>query len=119
MHFDWKELEGFQTRNYIILCTACAKADYTPANWETFLGAMKIFPFDFYMSKYTRFDWAQFALDLDQLGLRDLILMRKIVNSNHVEDGCYDPAKVEKLNEILQEENVHNELAPKKNLGKT
>ncbi|XP_055313030.1 uncharacterized protein LOC129574689 [Sitodiplosis mosellana] len=94
--------------DYIIICTACVKADYKPANWnKTIIEALKTFKFSIYLTSFGNFDWAQFALYLEKLGYCDTRLIRNILNSKHLQkQKSYDPVKLDKLTEILEREDV-------------
>lgn len=93
---------------YIIICNACARANYKPANWNpVILEALKTFKFDLYLTAFGNFDWAQFALNLDKLGYCDIQLIRTILNSKYLQkQKSYDPAKLNKLKTILEREGV-------------
>lgn len=93
---------------YIIICTACAKADYKPANWNSaILEALKTFRFEIYLNGFNNFDWAEFALNLDKLGYCNIKLIQAILNSKFLQkQKCYDPAKLDKLKTILEREGV-------------
>lgn len=98
------DLQKQTVADYIIFCTACAKANYTPPNWEsTILKALKTFKFGIYLTR--NFDWAEFVLNLDKLGYRDTQLLRKIINSKYLQSHhCYDENKAKKLKNILKRE---------------
>lgn len=102
---DFRELN---VADYIIICTACAKANYTPSNWESaILGALKTFKFSLYLTNLRNFDWAEFTLNLDKLGYCNTHLMRNIVRSKYFQSQkCYDKNKIKKLQEILEREDV-------------
>lgn len=89
--------------DYIVICTACIKADYTPPNWESsILNALKTFKFGYYLTNIKDFDWIQFALNLNKLGHCDTHLFRKILNSKYLRSQkWFDQNKADKLREIL------------------
>lgn len=91
--------------DYIILCTACARADYKPKNWDYILEALKTFKFYIYINALGDFDWADFALNLYKLGHCNLKFIRKIVFSKHLQKKRkFDEKKINKLREILERE---------------
>lgn len=107
MYFESEEMREFDVHDYIILCTACTKADYTPPNWETILEKLKSFKFSYYLSNFGQFDWLQFAIDLDKLGHCDIDLIRTLINSKYMQSKrFYDPIKIENLKKILERENA-------------
>lgn len=100
------DLRDLSVADYIIICTACAKASYTPTNWDSkVLSALKTFKFGLYLTSLRNFDWAQFALNLDQIGYCDRHFIRKIIQSKYFRSQkCYDQKKIDKLREILERE---------------
>lgn len=104
------DLRDLSVADYIILCTACAKTSYTPANWEsTILNALKTFKFGIYLNGLRNFDWAQFALNLNQIGHCDTRLIHKIIQSKYFRaQKCYDQNKIDQLQEILEREGASN-----------
>lgn len=103
-----EQIRQLNIRDYIIFCTACAKADYKPSNWEeNILGALKTFNFSIYLTGVGSFDWAQFVLRLDQLGYCNIRLIRNILNSTYLQkQKWFDHSKVDKLQEILEREDA-------------
>lgn len=94
-------------RDYIVLCTACARADYKPENWNYILEALETFRFDYYINNLGDFDWAEFALNLHKLGYCDPKSIRKIVHSKYLQkQRKYDERKINKLREILEREDT-------------
>lgn len=107
MYFESEDMQKLDVHDYIVLCTACIKADYTPPNWETILQRLKSFKFSYYLSNFGQFDWLQFAIDLDKLGHSDIDLIRKIINSKYMQSKrFYHPSKIENLKKILERENA-------------
>lgn len=103
-----EDLRELNVADYIIICTACARANYTPSNWESsILGALKTFKFSLYLTSLRNFDWAEFALNLDKLGYCNIKLMRNIVRSKYFQSQkCYDKNKIKKLQDILEREDA-------------
>lgn len=93
---------------YIVICTACIKANYTPPNWDSsILSALKTFKFGYYLTNIKDFDWVQFALNLYELGHCDISLIRKILNSKYIRSQkWFDQNKADKLEAILDREDA-------------
>lgn len=107
MYFESDKLREFGVMDYIVLCIACTKADYTPPNWEFILLKLKSFKFGHYLVVLEKFDWLEFVLDLDKLGHCDTYLIQKIINNKYMQSKeFYDSSKIEKLKKILERENV-------------
>lgn len=102
------DLRELNVADYIIICTACAKANYTPSNWESaVLGALKTFKFSLYLTSLRNFDWSEFTLNLNKLGYCHTQLMRNVVRSKYFQSQkCYDKNKIKKLQEILEREDA-------------
>lgn len=102
------DMRQLTVADYIIICNACAKADYKPTNWNsTILEALKTFKFSIYLTGLKHFDWAKFALNLEKLGYCDVRLIRNILSSKHLQNHInYDPVKFDRLREILEREDV-------------
>lgn len=103
-----EQIRELNIRDYIILCTACAKAEYKPSNWEeNILEALKTFNFSMYLTGLGSFDWAQFVMRLDSLGYCDIRLIRNILNSTFLrKQKWFDQSKVDKLVDILEREDA-------------
>lgn len=105
--FETKDVRKFTLTDYIILCTACARSDYTPPNWDSVLQVLKTYKFNLYLSSFKGFDWFQFAIDLDKVGHCDIRMIQKIVNSKYLQTTEFcNQNKIEKLREILKRENA-------------
>lgn len=107
-HYFDENIRDMTIYNYIVFCTACAKADFKPSNWEsTILPALKTFAFRFYLNNLRGFDWPEFALRLHKLGYCDPRFIQRIIYSKNAKlQKSYDQNKIAKLKEILEQENV-------------
>lgn len=101
-----ENIQKLAVRDYIILCTACVKAEYKPTNWEShILEALGTFKFSNFLTAVQNFDWAQFALNLDKLGYCDTRLIQNILSSKYLQkQENYEQSKLDKLQEILDRE---------------
>lgn len=103
-----EQVRELVVNDYIILCTACANANFKPSNWEShILVALKTFKFSIYITGLGSFDWAQFVLHLYKLGHIDVRLIKNILNSKYLQkQRWYEQAKLAKLQDILEREDV-------------